>query len=113
MKARRLALGAVPFLFPLGALAQGAAPAFAPPNLSPEGVRALAATCAPCHGPPGKPTGVAGVPALEGRKDVAERLRALRGAPPQALMAQLARALTDAEVEALARYFAAQAPGGR
>lgn len=113
MKARRLAMGAVPFLFPLAALAQGAAPAFAPANLSPEGVRALAATCAPCHGPPGEPTGVAAVPGLAGRKDVAERLRAQRAAPPQALMAQLARALTDAEIEALARHFAAQRAGAR
>ncbi|HEX4330537.1 MAG TPA: c-type cytochrome [Usitatibacter sp.] len=113
MKARRLAMGAVPFLFPFAVLAQGAAPAFAPPNLSPDGVRALAATCAPCHGPPGRPTGVAAVPGLAGRKDVAERLRMLRAAPPQALMAQLARALSDAEIDALARHFAAERPGSR
>lgn len=97
MKARRLAMGAVPFLFPLAALAQGSAP---------DGVKALAANCAPCHGPPGRPTGVSAVPALEGRGDVAARLKALRSGPPQTVMAQLARGFTDAEIEALGRYFA-------
>jgi len=113
MKARRLLVGAVPFFFPLATLAQDAAPAFAPPDLSPDGVRALSATCAPCHGPPGRPTGVSGVPALEGRGDVDRRLRALRTGPPQSLMAQLARGLTDAEIEALARHFAAAKPPPR
>lgn len=113
MKARRLLTGAVPFFFPLAALAQDAAPGFAPPNLSPEGVRALSATCAPCHGPPGQPTGLSGAPALEGRGDVARRLRALRTGPPQTLMAQLARGLTDAEIDALARHFAAAKPTAR
>jgi cytochrome c553 len=37
----------------------------------------------------------------------------LRAAPPQALMAQLARALSDAEIDALARHFAAERPGSR
>ena len=113
MKARRLALGAVPFLFPLAALAQEAAPAFAPPNLSHEGVRALAATCAPCHGPPGRATGVSEVPSLAGRADVARRLRALRGAGPQTLMGQLSRGLSDAEIDALGRHFAAGKPAAR
>ena len=107
MKARRLAKGALPFLFPLAALAQDAAPAFAPPNVSAEGVRALAATCAPCHGPPGQATGVSEVPSLEGRADVARRLRGLRDAAPRTLMGQLSRGLTDAEIEALGRHFAA------
>jgi cytochrome c553 len=106
MKARRLTLGAVPFLFPLAALAQGAAPAFAPPNLEREGVEALAATCAPCHGPPDRAMGRTAVPELVARRDVAGRLKALRAAPPRTLMAQLARGLTDAEIEALGRYFA-------
>ena len=113
MKARRLIMGAVPFFFPLAALAQDAAPAFAPPDLSPDGVRGLSATCAPCHGPPGRPTRLSGVASLEGRGDVAQRLRALRRGPPQTLMAQLARGLTDAEVDALARHFAAAKPPAR
>jgi cytochrome c553 len=96
-------MGAVPFLFPLAALAQGSPPAA---DATPDRVRALAANCAPCHGPPGRPTGVSAVPALEGRSDVAARLRALRTGPPQTVMAQLARGFTDAEIEALGRYFA-------
>jgi len=107
MKARRLAMGAVPFLFPLAALGQGPAPAFAAPDLQREGVEALAATCASCHGPPDAATGSLGVPDLAARQDVAQRLQALRAAPPQTLMAQLARGLTDAEIEALGRHFAA------
>jgi len=97
MKAWRLAMGAMPFLFPLAACGQGGAP---------EHVEALAATCSPCHGPPGQATGGKAVPDLVARRDVAQRLKALRAAPPQTLMAQLARGLTDAEIEALGRYFA-------
>jgi len=113
MKARRLAMGAVPFLFPLAALGEGPAEPLAAPNLTPEGVQALAATCAPCHGPPGRPTGVAAVAPLAGRPDVGARLGALRSAPSQGLMAQLARGLKDSEIEALGRYFAARRPRER
>ena len=105
MKARRLAI-AVPFLFPLAALGQASAPAFAPPCLEREGLEALAATCASCHGPTDRALGGTAVPDLVARKDVAQRLKALRAAPPQTVMAQLARGLTDAEIEALGRYFA-------
>jgi len=113
MKARRLATGAVLFVVTLATSAAEPSAPFAAPNLAPDGVRALAATCAPCHGPPGRPTGVAAVAPLAGRPDVGARLGALRSAPSQGLMAQLARGLKDSEIEALGRYFAARRPRER
>ena len=92
--------------------AQQAAPRFAPPNLTPEGVRALAATCAPCHGPGGRPaagssaSGLAGRPAAE----IEQAMAGYRaGDKPGTVMPQIAKGFGDAETAALASYFA-QAP---
>jgi cytochrome c553 len=93
----------------LPAAAQTAAPRFAPPNLSPAGVRALAANCAQCHGTDGRPVAGAGIPALAGR-DRAELAAALaafkRGAAPATVMDQIAKGYSDEELAALADYFA-------
>ncbi|HEX4782550.1 MAG TPA: cytochrome C [Usitatibacter sp.] len=113
MNVRRLATGAVLFFGALATWAVEPSASFAAPNLSPEGVRALAATCAPCHGPSGRGTGVAEVPPLAGRRDLGVQLRALRERPPATLMAQLSRGLTDSEIEALSRHFASQPAGAR
>ncbi|MGZ5083681.1 MAG: c-type cytochrome [Usitatibacter sp.] len=47
--------------------AQATAPAFAPPNLSESGVRALAAGCAMCHGTEGRPVAGSAFARLAGR----------------------------------------------
>jgi cytochrome c553 len=46
---------------------------------------------------------------LAGQRDIARRLRELREArTPQSVMPQIARGLTDAEIDALAAYFGAR-----
>ena len=70
--------------------------------------RALAAGCATCHRP-----GQTRPPALEGvaRDELLSRLRGFRdGTRSGTLMPQLAKGYTDAELQAIAAYFAAQAP---
>ena len=107
MPARRLLGGAAFFLCVAQCAAQ--TPAFAPSNLSPGGTRDLAATCAPCHGPEGRAAAGSAVAPLAGQRDIARRLRELREArTPQSVMPQIARGLTDAEIDALAAYFGAR-----
>ncbi len=86
-------------------------PAFVPANLSPAGVRALAANCAACHGTdghaaPGSPlTPLAGRP----RQDIVQLMSQFKsGQKPATLMHQIAKGYSEAEIEALAAYFAAQ-----
>jgi cytochrome subunit of sulfide dehydrogenase len=98
------------------ALAQEGAPHFAPPNLSPSGVRALAANCAPCHGTEGHAVKGSVIGGLAGRK--AEELRALllafkNGEAPATVMQQIARGYSDDEIAALADYFAGAARASR
>ena len=87
------------------------APRFAPPNLSPAGVRALAANCAQCHGTDGHPAPGSVLPALAGR-DAATLARALldfkAGQVRATVMDQVAKGYSDAEIAALADYFAAR-----
>ncbi len=109
MPARRLLGGAALFSCAALVLAQPATPAFAPSNLTPDGVRDLAASCAPCHGPDGRAVAGSPVPALAGGHDIAARLRALRETRTgTSVMPQIARGLTDAEIDALAAWFAAR-----
>ena len=96
------------------AAAQQAAPRFAPANLAPAGVQALAANCAPCHGPGGHPAkGSEAAGRLAGRPE-AVLARALaefkRGERPGSVMPQIARGYGDDEVAALAAYFSKPAP---
>lgn len=89
--------------------AQEGAPRFAPPNLSPSGVRALAANCAPCHGTEGRAVRGSAIGGLAGRK--AGELRRLlmafkNGEAPATVMQQIARGYSDAEIAALSDYFA-------
>ena len=53
--ARQFAVAAATLAAGVAVAQQPAPPAFAPSNLSPAGVRALAANCAACHGTHGKP----------------------------------------------------------
>ena len=90
---------------------QPAAPSFAPPNLTPEGARAMAANCAPCHGTDGRPAAGSSIAALAGRPqaDIVEKMKAFReGRREATLMHQVAKAYTDSEIAAIAAFFAAQ-----
>lgn len=73
--------------------------------------RALAATCANCHGTDGKAVqGEAMAPLAGLPKDyIAAQMRAFRdGTRPATVMHQLAKGYGDAQIESLATYFAAQ-----
>ncbi len=87
------------------------APAFVAPNLTESGVRAMAANCAICHGTLGRPAQGSALPALAGRPApaLAEALRAFKDGKREAtVMQQIAKGYSDAEIEALAGYFARQ-----
>ena len=95
------------------ALAQQPAPApsFAPSNVSAQGARAMAATCAMCHGTNGRTAGGSPVASLAGKpKD--EMVQAMAqfksGAKPATVMHQIAKGYTDEEIAAMAAYFAGQ-----
>lgn len=83
-------------------------PQFASPNLTPAGVRALAATCAPCHGTEGRAAPGSTTGSLAGRQR-GEIIQAMglfkEGRKPSTVMQQIARGFTDAEIEALDDYF--------
>ena len=86
--------------FSLSVIAQGT-----DPNLA----RNLAATCANCHNTTGK--ALTGQPALAGRSKES-MIRLLKefkdGRRPATVMHQLAKGYTDAQLESIAEYFAAQ-----
>ena len=86
-------------------------PAFAPANLTPAGVRALAATCASCHGTDGHAAPGSIIPALAARPrgDIAHAMARYRaGSKPATVMHQIAKGFTEAEADALDEYFARQ-----
>jgi cytochrome c553 len=73
--------------------------------------RALAASCAQCHGTDGHAISAAGIPALAGmpRDEMLAKLRAFQaGTVPATVMTQLARGYSDAQLQQLADFFAAQ-----
>jgi len=74
--------------------------------------RALAATCATCHGTDGRSVG--GVPpslAGQNRQILLQALKDFRdGKRPATIMHQQAKGYTDAQFELLATYFAAVKP---
>jgi cytochrome subunit of sulfide dehydrogenase len=72
--------------------------------------RDIAANCASCHGTDGKSR--AAVPSLAGRDAavIVQRMKEFReGRRAATVMQQLAKGYTDAQIEAAAAYFAAQA----
>lgn len=94
------------------AIAQAPAvpPAFAASNLTAGGVRSLAANCAACHGTNGKSVGGA-IPGLAGmnKEYQLNQIKAYREGKREAtVMHQISKGYTDAEMVALADYFAAQ-----
>ena len=109
------ALGSV---FTAAALAQQPAPpppAFAAANLTPKGVQSMASNCAICHGTQGRPAAGSSVARLQGRPADAtvEAMKAFRDGKREAtVMHQIAKGFSDAEIAALAAYFAAQSKEG-
>ena len=74
-------------------------------------VKSLAATCAQCHGTAGQPLADADVPGLVGLQAsyIVEQMKAFRsGTRTATVMQQLAKGFSDAQVEQIAAYFAAQ-----
>jgi cytochrome c553 len=77
----------------------------ADPNLG----RNLAATCANCHGTNGKSVGTNVVLAGMPKDTLLKSLKELKsGEKPATLMHQMSKGYTDAQVDAIATYFAAQ-----
>jgi cytochrome c553 len=99
--------------FAVAALAQqpAAPPAFAPPNLTPTGVRAMAANCAACHGTNGRPSPGSTLPGLAGKPKeefVMAMAQFKSGKKPATLMHQISKGYTDAEIDAMADHFSNQ-----
>jgi cytochrome c553 len=97
---------------PLAAQQPSPPPAFARPNLSESGARALAAGCAPCHGTNGRPVAGSTVPRLAGRakEEIVDLMAQFRDDKRHAtLMPQIAKGYSDAEIGAMADYFSKQA----
>jgi cytochrome c553 len=72
--------------------------------------RALAATCANCHGTDGRTTTGSSIPSLAGmpRDYMMAQLTAFRdGTRPATVMQQLTKGFTDAQLQSVATYFAA------
>ena len=80
-------------------------------DLSMRKAQYLAGHCAACHGTDGK--NASGLPALAGlnAQYFGAQMRAFQSGRRQAtVMHQIARGYDDAQIEALARYFALQTP---
>jgi cytochrome subunit of sulfide dehydrogenase len=83
-------------------------PSFASSNLTPNGVRDMAANCAACHGTDGRAAQGSSVAGLAGRpaEDIAATMKAFRDGKREAtVMHQIAKGFSDAEIAALAAYF--------
>lgn len=73
--------------------------------------RSLAATCASCHGTGGRAVDAAAVPGLAGLPAayLVEQMKAFKsGARTATVMHQISKGYSDAQVDQLAAYFAAQ-----
>jgi cytochrome c553 len=72
-------------------------------------VRGIAATCANCHGTEGRSAGT--VPGLAGvdKGQIVSQMQDFKsGKRPSTIMQQLAKGFSDAQIEQVAAYFAAQ-----
>ena len=102
----------LPLLRPLSTmlLAIAAAAPAAAQNAAALQTRALAATCANCHGTEGRAVANAAVPGLAGMPAVymTEQLKTFKaGTRPATVMHQLAKGYSDAQIDQVAAYFAA------
>lgn len=94
-----------------GAQEGASPPAFAAPNLSPAGIRAMAANCAPCHGTDGHAAPGSTVASLAGRPRgaIAEAMAQFAsGRKPATVMHQIAKGFTPEEARALDEYLSRQ-----
>lgn len=94
----------------LGLLAGASLPAAAQ-NKDALYLQSLAATCANCHGTGGRSADGSAVPSLAGMPQdamVAQMKAFKAGTRPATIMHQLAKGYSDAQIEQLAAYFAAQ-----
>lgn len=74
-------------------------------------IKSLAATCANCHGTAGQAVAGSANVALAGmdRDYIVTQMKAFKsGARPATVMHQLAKGYSDAQIETIAAYFAAQ-----
>lgn len=72
-------------------------------------VRGMAATCANCHGTDGRSSGP--VPSLAGidKAQIVQQMQDFKtGKRPATIMHQLAKGYSDAQIDQIAAYFAAQ-----
>jgi cytochrome c553 len=87
------------------------APAFAASNVTPQGVASMAGACAMCHGSGGAPVPGSPVAALAGRPAQAtiDAMKAFKENKREAtIMHQISKGYSDAEIAAIAAYFAAR-----
>lgn len=73
--------------------------------------RSLAATCANCHGTDGRAVQGSSVGSLAGmdKSYLVDQMKAFKsGARPATVMHQLSKGYSDAQIEVIASYFAAQ-----
>lgn len=106
-----VAAGACAALAPLAGAQTGAPPSFASPNLTPAGVRSMAAACAACHGTDGRTVPGSPVASLAGkpRDEIDQVMGQFKaGTKPATVMHQIAKGFSDAEIAALAEYFSRQ-----
>jgi cytochrome subunit of sulfide dehydrogenase len=99
-----------PMLTGLMAAAFFSTPAWAQ-DANTQRIKALAATCAACHGTSGRAVEAAAVPGLAGLPAayMVEQMKAFKnGSRPATVMHQLAKGYSDVQIEQLAAYFAAQ-----
>jgi len=94
-------------------LAAGTLAVAAATNAAPPSPAMLSNACAGCHGTNGASAGLA-TPNLAGqsRKAFVESMKDFKaGTRPATVMSRLAKGYSDAEIEAMADFFAAQKPG--
>ncbi len=80
-------------------------------SVAAQDARYLAGNCANCHGTDGRSVGGGGMPGLAGlsRTYFIEQMNAFRGGARQAtVMHQIAKGYTDAQISALADFYAQQ-----
>lgn len=76
--------------------------------------RNLAASCAMCHGTDGRSAGISESLAGRPKDQIVSTVKQFReGKKPATIMTQIAKGYTDAEVAAIATFFAAQKPAGK
>ncbi len=82
-----------------------------PVSVQASDVRYIAANCANCHGTDGRAAAGAGMPGLAGLSAAyfVEQMNAFRDGKRQAtIMHQISKGYTDAQIAAMAQFFAAQ-----